>query len=94
MQDSEFRHRFNENHEIGRDVTDAYLLVFYDNGSEIGLWRQHRATTQGTGRVLSLDEAVMARYWYGQGGQDRPACDRGLWLTRVTSGGRSPRSNR
>ena len=94
MQDGEFRRRFHDTQEIGRDVTDTHLLVFYDNGSEIGLWRQHRASTQGTGRVLRLDEAVMARYWYCQGGRSRPADDRGIWLNRMRSAARSPGSER
>jgi hypothetical protein len=67
MQYREFARRFRDHQEIGRDSTDTHLLVFYDNGREVGLWREDRRTTQGTGEVLGPDDAEMARYWYCNG---------------------------
>jgi hypothetical protein len=64
MQYREFARRFRDHQEIGRDATDTHLLVFYDNGREVGLWREDRRTTQGSGEVLSPEDAEMARYWY------------------------------
>lgn len=64
MRYAEFARRFRDHQEIGREVTDARLLVFYDNGKEVGLWREDRRTTQGTGEVLGPQDAAMARYWY------------------------------
>jgi hypothetical protein len=63
----EFARRFRDHHEIGREATDTHLLVFYDNGREVGLWREDRRTTRGTGRVLGPQDAEMARYWYRTG---------------------------
>jgi hypothetical protein len=71
MDYGEFTRRFREDREIGRDVTDTHLLVFRDNGSEVGLWRQDRATTQGTGEVLSPRDADMARHWCRRDTQGR-----------------------
>jgi hypothetical protein len=63
----EFARRFRDHQEIGRDRTETHLLVFYDNGQEVGLWREDRRTTEGTGEVLGLEDAEMARYWYRNG---------------------------
>jgi hypothetical protein len=64
MDGPEFFKRFAGRHEIGRDITDAELSVFYDDGTEVGLWRHSRGTTIGTGSVLGPDDAEMARYWF------------------------------
>jgi hypothetical protein len=64
MRSAEFSRRFRDHQEIGREVTDTHLLVFYDNGKEVGLWRENRRTTQGSGEVLSPGDAEMSRYWY------------------------------
>jgi hypothetical protein len=64
MKYPEFARRFRDHQEIGRDLTDTHLLVFYDNSREVGLWREDRRTTQGTGEVLGPQDAEMARYWY------------------------------
>ena len=64
MHYAEFARRFRDHQEIGREVTDTHLLVFYDDGREVGLWREDRRTTQGMGQVLGSQDAEMARYWY------------------------------
>jgi hypothetical protein len=63
----EFARRFRDHQEIGRELTDTHLLVFYDNGKDVGLWSEDRRTTQGTGEVLDEEDADMARYWYRNG---------------------------
>jgi hypothetical protein len=63
----EFARRFRDHQEIGHDLTDTHLLVFYDNGKDVGLWREDRRTTEGAGEVLGPDVAGMARYWYRNG---------------------------
>jgi hypothetical protein len=60
----EFGRRFRDHQEIGREVTEKNLFVFYDNGKEVGLWCEDRRTTQGMGRVLGREDSEMARYWY------------------------------
>ena len=75
MQSGEFFKRFADHQEIGRDITDAHLSVFYDNGREVGLWREERATTIGAGSVLAPQDAAMARYWFSQAGQSERARD-------------------
>jgi hypothetical protein len=67
MHYAEFARRFRDHQEIGREVTEKNLLVFYDNGKEVGLWRENRRTTKGTGEVLAPEDADMARYWYRNG---------------------------
>ena len=57
MHSGEFFKRFADRQEIGRDITDTHLSVFYDNGGEVGLWREERATTIGTGSVLAPRDA-------------------------------------
>ncbi len=64
MQSDTFFKRFADHQEIGRNLTDTHLSVFYDNGSDVGLWHEERASTLGTGSVLLSDDAEMARYWF------------------------------
>lgn len=59
-----FTRRFREEQEMGRDVTETELSVYRDNGSEVGVWREHRASTCGRGEVLSPEDAQLARYWF------------------------------
>ena len=77
MRSAEFARRFRDYQEIGREVTDTHLLVFYDDGKEVGLWRENRRTTQGTGYILAPQDAEMARYWFrdavGKWSDDDPA---------------------
>jgi hypothetical protein len=61
---TEFVQRFPEDKEIGRDITDAELAVYCDNGTDVGIWRQDRRTTCGKGEVLSHADAEMARHWF------------------------------
>ena len=80
MRSAEFARRFRDHQEIGREITDTHLLIFYDNHEEVGLWREDRRTTQGTGEVLSQSDAQMARYWY------RNAVSKWLGSDRGTNG--------
>jgi hypothetical protein len=65
---TDFVRRFPENKEIGRDINDEEVVVYCDNGTEVGTWRQNRRTTEGRGEVLSHDNADMARYWFRKTG--------------------------
>jgi hypothetical protein len=71
MQSGDFFKRFTHDQEIGRDITDSHVSVFYDNGRDVGMWREERTTTVGAGSVLSPDDAAMARYWYASKIQDQ-----------------------
>jgi len=64
MNFAEFALRFSEQQEIGRDLTDDQLSIFFDNGHEVGLWREDRRTTIGLGEVLGFEAAAMARFWF------------------------------
>lgn len=64
MDFTEFVQRFSEQQEIGRDLTDDQLSIFFDNGEEVGLWREDRRTTIGCGEVLGVEAAEMARFWF------------------------------
>jgi hypothetical protein len=86
MRSAEFARRFRDHQEIGREVTDTHLLVFYDNGQEVGLWRENRRTTQGAGQVLSPSDAEMARFWYRKAISKWIDADRG----KQTNGESSP----
>jgi hypothetical protein len=66
MDSTDFFKRFADHQEVGRDVNDSHLSVFYDNGSEVGLWHEDRATTIGTGSVLSQGDADIARQWFAR----------------------------
>ncbi len=66
-----FFKRFAERQEIGRDITDTQVSVFYDNGSEVGCWREDRRSTVGQGDILIGDDADMARHWYKQVARER-----------------------
>lgn len=70
MHAGEFFKRFAEHQEIGRDLTDTHLSVFYDNGGEVGLWRMERSTTIGQGEVLGEEDAGNARHWCKQSARD------------------------
>ena len=60
----QFFKRFSDSQEIGRDITDSRLSVFYDNGREVGCWREDRRTTIGMGEVLGEKDAELARDWF------------------------------
>jgi len=64
MRSAEFFGRFVHEQEIGRDITETHVSVFYDNGKEVGLWREDRRSTIGAGSVLGTEDAEMARHWY------------------------------
>ena len=64
MDFTEFMRRFNEQQEIGRDLTDDQLSIFFDNDHEVGLWREDRRTTIGHGEVLGVQATEMARFWF------------------------------
>ncbi len=66
MNFTEFAERFSEHQEIGRDLTDDQLSIFFDNGQDVGLWREDRRTTIGHGEVLGTQAAAMARHWFGK----------------------------
>jgi hypothetical protein len=66
MDSSEFFQRFADRQEVGRDLTDTHLSVFYDNGREVGCWREERRTTIGQGEILSEENADIARHWFKQ----------------------------
>jgi hypothetical protein len=63
MNFADFVRRFPEHKEIGRDLTDSELRIFFDNGEEVGAWRENRRTTVGAGEVLGEADAEMARHW-------------------------------
>jgi hypothetical protein len=64
MRAADFARRFRDHQEIGREVADTHVLVFYDDGKDVGLWREDRRTTYGTGYILAPQDAEMARFWY------------------------------
>jgi hypothetical protein len=66
MDFTEFVQRFSEQQEIGRDLTDDQLSIFFDNGREVGLWREDRRTTIGRGEVLGAEAAELARFWFAK----------------------------
>jgi len=90
----EFARRFRDHQEIGSDATDTHLLVFYDNGREVGLWREDRRTTQGSGEVLSPEDAEMARYWYRNGVRKWTDDERDRQTAGVRSSPCSPEAGR
>ena len=71
MQSGEFFRRFSQDQEIGRDITDSHLSIFYDNGREIGCWREERRSTVGQGQVLGEEDADNARHWCELAAQTR-----------------------
>lgn len=61
----EFTRRFRDDQEIGRGMTDEELIVYCDNGFEVGAWRVNCRTTKGRGEILHPDLADIARCWFG-----------------------------
>ena len=64
MDFAEFVQRFSQQQEIGRELTEDQLSIFFDNGVDVGLWREDRRTTVGRGEVLGEETALMARFWF------------------------------
>ena len=62
----EFFNRFSDAQEIGRDITDSHVSVFYDNGRQVGCWREERRTTIGKGEIVTGENADIARHWFKQ----------------------------
>ena len=67
MRYAEFARRFRDHQEMGREVTENHLLVFYDNGKDVGVWREDGQTTLGSGVVLDREDADLSRYWFRNG---------------------------
>lgn len=66
MDRKRFTRRFPEATEIGRDATPDELVVFFDNGKDVGGWRENRRTTTGAGELLGSDDAATARHRYAR----------------------------
>ncbi len=99
MQSGDFFKRFADDQEIGRDITDTHVSVFYDNGRDVGMWREERATTVGAGSVLGPDDADMARYWYAGNRQEQVSAGHSTAAERIferrrEAGAASPESGR
>lgn len=60
--------RFPENTEIGRDLDNPdEMLVFYDNGHEVGCFKQDRRTTLPISyEILDAENAECARAHYAR----------------------------
>jgi hypothetical protein len=58
-----FFQRFRDDQEIGRDITDRTLEVYYDNGTDVGRVVQDRRSTRSHAELLDPDSAVTARHW-------------------------------
>jgi hypothetical protein len=61
-----FTQHFREDQEIGRDIIGENLIIFRDNGTEVGVWRENRRTTVGQGEILSEPNTYLARLWCDQ----------------------------
>jgi hypothetical protein len=48
--------------EIGRDITDSRLEVYYDNGKEVGRVVEDRPSTQCHAEIFTPSEAHIARH--------------------------------
>lgn len=63
--------RFPADSEIGRDVTEGEVAVYWDNGRDVGVWRVNRRTTVGEGEVLSFQQALETRAFFRAQGRQR-----------------------
>jgi len=97
MKAGEFFSRFAHDQEIGRDITETQVAVFYDNGKDVGCWREDRRSTVGAGSVLGPQDAEMARHWYqkrerpaGAGGTEGTTGAEGRWLSSVARSNGEP----
>lgn len=71
-----FSGRFPEDTKIGRDVTNAELVIYHDNGQQVGAWRMNRRITVGHGEILSDEDAAAARHRFaGRKNEVRPQDD-------------------
>jgi hypothetical protein len=59
----EFFTRFRDDQEIGRDITDTKLEVYYDNGHAVGRVVQDRGSTRSHAELLHGEHADAARDW-------------------------------
>lgn len=51
---------------IGTDMAGDQYLKFYDNGSQVGLWRYNRITGEKMGQILSAGDAQEARQQFSR----------------------------
>ena len=63
MTAADFFTRFRDDQEIGRDITDTKLEVYYDNGQDIGRWVQNRRMTLSQYDLIPDDHAAAAKDW-------------------------------
>jgi hypothetical protein len=59
----ELLQRFTEAQEIGRELSDTQLTIYFDNGEHVGRWLENRRTTQGYGELIPDEHAATARHW-------------------------------
>jgi hypothetical protein len=76
MDYSTFTQHFREDPEIGRDNVGDELIIFRDNGKQVGVWRKNRRTGLGQGEILSEPNAYLARVWCDQIARGKPPVSR------------------
>jgi len=62
----EFSGWFSQRHEIGREVTTRHFVIYYDNGMDVGIWREDRWSAFGSGEVLCAEDVEIVRRCYGR----------------------------
>ncbi len=64
MKVADFFQRFRDDQEIGRDITDTNLEIYYDNGQDVGRIVQDRRSTHSQADLLDEENAVTARHTF------------------------------
>ena len=51
---------------IGTDTKreDGQIWFFFDNGTDIGVWKYDRRSTKGHGEIIWGEDAEMVRWYY------------------------------
>jgi hypothetical protein len=63
MKLADFFRQFRDDQEIGRDITDERLEVYYDNGQAVGRVVQDGRSTRSHAELLDREHADTARDW-------------------------------
>jgi hypothetical protein len=72
MTKDEFARSFRDDHEIGRDITDTTLTVYYDNGEHVARIVENRRTTRRHAERLDPESAAAARDWCARQHRQEP----------------------
>jgi hypothetical protein len=67
----EFEERLPNAREVARESSDEELISYYDNGTQVGTWRENLRTKDSHGEIFTEVDSALARSLLRGKGQSR-----------------------